>query len=492
MAENKTIKKKSPVAGNGLFAKQDIAAGDLVFALNRPLITVLDSVSLDSCCANCFASTGFGATNNQLDLKACTGCRTVKYCGRTCQSQSWKRHHKFECPVLKTLGPERQLPHAVRAVIQALTMRKAGLISNEDWEGLQSLPDHLDELRQDAEWERHAVLAMGALKYSRAEDMFNSNVATAIYARVLTNSLTLIGSALEPLGISFDPLACRANHCCDPNAFVIMDGAQLSYRALKPIAKDDEVFISYIDATNPFERRQAELRQRYHFSCACSKCGKGPTLREDRWLTGSSSLQVAKPGAIEGTAFAKLEQARGGSLYVQELQPIEEGLRFCGETGVYPADRQPYATMRDEYIVGCLYASRFVDAWLHAVRRYFDVDPLLYPQPHHPLRVVHKWSLAMLTLVVAQDHHEALARTLGTEFAKLNLGVVLFGVLVETVANVSASHGAGSGFARMVMDKFEQIRVDMTRGDDAVLAGMKTRIEEQWVILRKVGDQMPF
>lgn len=63
-------------------------------------------------------------------------------------------------------------------------MRKAGLILDEDWGGLQGLPDHLDELRKDAEWERHAVLAMGALKYSRAEDTFNSNVATGIYARV--------------------------------------------------------------------------------------------------------------------------------------------------------------------------------------------------------------------------------------------------------------------------------------------------------------------
>lgn len=82
MAESKAYKKKSPIAGNGLFATQDIPAGESIFSLKRPLITVLDNVSLDSCCANCFASTGFGATNNQLDLKACTGCRTVKYCGR--------------------------------------------------------------------------------------------------------------------------------------------------------------------------------------------------------------------------------------------------------------------------------------------------------------------------------------------------------------------------------------------------------------------------
>lgn len=82
MAQNRAHKKKSPIAGNGLFATEDIAAGDVVFSLKRPLVTVLDNVSIDSCCANCFASTGFGATNSQLDLKACTGCHTVKYCAR--------------------------------------------------------------------------------------------------------------------------------------------------------------------------------------------------------------------------------------------------------------------------------------------------------------------------------------------------------------------------------------------------------------------------
>lgn len=72
----------------------------------------------------------------------------------------------------------------MRAVTQTLTMRKNGSISDEDWEALQELPSHLDELRVEPEWERHAVLAMGALKYSRAEDKFNANIATGIYARV--------------------------------------------------------------------------------------------------------------------------------------------------------------------------------------------------------------------------------------------------------------------------------------------------------------------
>lgn len=110
---------------------------------------------------------------------------------QSCQSQSWKRHHKHECPVLKTLGAERQLPNAVRAVIQTLVMRKSGLISDEDWENLQELPAHLDELRQEPDWDKHAVLALGALKYSMAEDKFSSNIATGIYGRVRAHSMCI-------------------------------------------------------------------------------------------------------------------------------------------------------------------------------------------------------------------------------------------------------------------------------------------------------------
>ena len=33
---------------------------------------------------------------NKETTKYCSGCKTVYYCGRTCQKQDWK-HHKNEC-----------------------------------------------------------------------------------------------------------------------------------------------------------------------------------------------------------------------------------------------------------------------------------------------------------------------------------------------------------------------------------------------------------
>jgi len=78
---------KSSVAGSGLFASQDITAGDLILTLARPAVAALDTNNLGNVCANCFASAAdpsvlHGEANTQVTVKACTGCKTLKYCSK--------------------------------------------------------------------------------------------------------------------------------------------------------------------------------------------------------------------------------------------------------------------------------------------------------------------------------------------------------------------------------------------------------------------------
>ena len=65
--------------GNGLFATDDIKIGEDVIHAKVPFVAVLDTPRLEDTCAGCFGKkqleTGGG-------LKACTGCRVVKYCDR--------------------------------------------------------------------------------------------------------------------------------------------------------------------------------------------------------------------------------------------------------------------------------------------------------------------------------------------------------------------------------------------------------------------------
>ena len=39
-------------------------------------------------------------------LKVCTKCNLVYYCGRKCQKDAWKSHHKLECEYLENMPSE--------------------------------------------------------------------------------------------------------------------------------------------------------------------------------------------------------------------------------------------------------------------------------------------------------------------------------------------------------------------------------------------------
>ncbi|CAA6658308.1 unnamed protein product [Spirodela intermedia] len=76
-------------------------------------------------------------------------------------------------------------------------------------------------------------------------------------------------------GSAFFPLQSCMNHSCCPNAKAFKreedkDG-QATIIALRPIAKGEEVTISYIDEELPYEERQALLVD-YGFECRCPRC----------------------------------------------------------------------------------------------------------------------------------------------------------------------------------------------------------------------------
>lgn len=122
-------------AGRGLFAAKDFQPGDVVLAIDRPLVAELDIDRLSDSCAWCFQrgatdplerlqSASMGLPTGFIEAKACTGCHRVSYCSKKCQSRAWKNEHKYEC---KILAPKERpdLPEAVRAVLKLLGRLKA-------------------------------------------------------------------------------------------------------------------------------------------------------------------------------------------------------------------------------------------------------------------------------------------------------------------------------------------------------------------------------
>lgn len=93
-SQNLADVRPSPVAGNGLFAKRAIDAGEQIIVKSHPLISVLDLAQEGQACANCFRpsqelgqilSQGLPENGLAVDkVNACTGCKKAKYCGKVC------------------------------------------------------------------------------------------------------------------------------------------------------------------------------------------------------------------------------------------------------------------------------------------------------------------------------------------------------------------------------------------------------------------------
>jgi hypothetical protein len=74
--------------GDGIFAADDLQAGQPLAVLERPLLASLESERLKDTCANCFVWTEGSAIGSRLYVKegtsvqACAGCRRFRYCSK--------------------------------------------------------------------------------------------------------------------------------------------------------------------------------------------------------------------------------------------------------------------------------------------------------------------------------------------------------------------------------------------------------------------------
>lgn len=65
----------------------DLAAGTEIFGVERCLVAVLSKERMGDCCGNCFRNAGGasgldGNGGGVGEMKACTGCKQVWYCGK--------------------------------------------------------------------------------------------------------------------------------------------------------------------------------------------------------------------------------------------------------------------------------------------------------------------------------------------------------------------------------------------------------------------------
>ncbi|KAI9709358.1 MAG: hypothetical protein M1820_003478 [Bogoriella megaspora] len=393
----------------------------------------------------------------------------------------------YRLPLL-TILQQGTLPNAARAVLSLLKRYQHGQLQANQWDEFMSLESHVKKIKAQGKSgeDTFDVISYGILQLLGAEKAgFGLQLVQQCLGMVMTNALTIVTPVFDPVGMCVDPLISKANHSCDPNAVVVFDGPRLSLRSLRPINSNEEIFISYIDSTDPRSRRQEQLMTRYHFICVCSKC-----QNDQIHIPGDNDQLTTLPpvydpafthAEIEGWVILEKVKKSDPSSAISMLETALFGLQ---KENIRPLTRQPGPSLRQQLLVNFLSAGRYLDALHQGFLIYFGVDPTLFPEPFHPVRVVHNWTLANLIVYITGEQHDG--RVIELQRRGVDWGVALYGIVKEVLENVAKSHGPESRFADAVKTAAAQMLKDATSGAGVELDAFDDRLGEQRVLLRQL------
>jgi hypothetical protein len=313
---------------------------------------------------------------------------------------------------------------------------------------------------------------------------------------MITNAFRATLADDTPVGLCFEPILAQANHSCSPNAVVVWDGRSVALRALEPISKGDQVFISYITATEDRQSRQRDLKRRYFFDCQCEKCSKD----ESPYSTFRRSAPKAE-GRIDllcnsrhliNEAFDFTEvlgnhvmDVSKANSYLQESQSLnadpaakekllKQGINasdaLSGRFALHPCPK-----IMHELYLDYLDQSSFLNALIVLLFLFLHCDLYNYPQPHHPVRVIRLFTVAKLLKHLSSltpEDLKSLARDVNVQL-KLHQAIqdidwinCFHAVMILVWEQGPKSHGKESRFMKEVETELRDVEeVQRLRGE---------------------------
>ena len=321
---------------------------------------------------------------------------------------------------------------------------------------------------------------------------------------MITNAFRATLADDTPVGLCFEPALALANHSCIPNAVVVFDGRSVALRASKVILKGEQVFISYITATEDRSSRQKDLKQRYFFSCQCEKCNKaesprlllppkeggridmlywdaedplGPRAPEDESII--NDLTEKFEYAVRSPDFSK------ANTYFQQIQLLDadpaakrrvlkQAVNACAsETKRYYV--HPMPKILHELYLNYLEANSHLNALVMLLFLFLNCDVYNYQQSSHPVRVVRLFTISKLLKHLSSLSHEDLKSLAGEANTQPKLDQIIeeidwitsfHAVLILVLEQVPKSHGKQSRFMAEVETEMREVEeVQKLRGD---------------------------
>ncbi|XP_011670741.1 histone-lysine N-methyltransferase SMYD3-like [Strongylocentrotus purpuratus] len=207
-------------------------------------------------------------------LKKCTRCNDVSYCNKSCQRGDWARCHKQDCKTLKRIHP---LPysHVVQLLSHIIHKQKRSPPCTQDDEDcfpttVDQLESHHEKLSDTRRKDFETLLF--SLKYYEDDVLPEPSTLLKMFGATICNYFSIMDNDLIGIAVGIYLRASMLNHSCDPNCAWVSDGRKLRIRTIKDVKEGEECTITYVDIMDPTKKRQADLKERYQFTCKCVKC----------------------------------------------------------------------------------------------------------------------------------------------------------------------------------------------------------------------------
>ncbi|XP_010467589.1 PREDICTED: histone-lysine N-methyltransferase ASHR1 [Camelina sativa] len=276
-----------PQKGRSLFTTRYFRPGEVILS-QKPYVCVPNNntSSSESRCDGCFK------TNDNNNLKRCSGCQVVWYCGSSCQKSEWKLH-RHECKALSRLDKEKRkfVTPTIRLMVKLYIKRNLQnekvlpVTTTDNYTLVEALVSHMSEI-DEQQMLLYAQMANLVNLILQLPNVDLREIAEN-FSKFSCNAHTICDSELRPQGIGLFPFVSIINHSCSPNAILVFEEQMAVVRAMDKIPKDSEITISYIETAGSTLTRQKSLKEQYLFHCQCARCnnfGKPHDIEESAIL----------------------------------------------------------------------------------------------------------------------------------------------------------------------------------------------------------------
>jgi len=282
--ENEDIKLMPIGTGFGIFAKRNIPAGTQILVDSTIVSVHLDPTK----CHHCVKPAAKVRCSNDK-------CNRM-FCSLECLHKANSLYHKALCgrdmhPIesfvaLGKTASSRFGLVAAKLLGIALQQRSPGEMFLRNAPADCFPANLLQRAYDDWEWPDNALQTWDMFRMMFSDDPFiqvDPNLDLEwllnVFAALSTNTVGLFNpkypNDLLQYGQGLMMWGSFFNHSCIPNTMYqtnIDEGSNVRFVTTEEVKADEELTISYVDQSTPYESRRGALKGQYGFSCECPKC----------------------------------------------------------------------------------------------------------------------------------------------------------------------------------------------------------------------------